>query len=535
MADTYSKDIKKSESIAYTSPGFAAPTKLERGQPQPGNGNLTYIQDLKREDLKMPRRICTYDEMCQTASVSQALEVTQILSLLATANGKYVGVKGSPESQEAADFLNYCTHNMKHGTWLQFCTDMVDYLKYGFSLFNIVLEKRQYGEYKGSIVLDKLSPRSQQSLHGWMFNKKGTELLGMVQKPPRTSATYKPSEFGGLLTSYSLGDLKSNKYAPILNKDLLRFTHKETNRNPQGNSPLASCYEDWAEMNIIQQYEVIGVSKDLGGLVVVRVRQELLDKIKEPEMHPADYSAYLQLEQQVANIHAGKQSYIILGDESQDGKYSYDIKLLGIEGQGKQYKTSEIIENKKKNIYNAFGAGYLLLGQDSHGSYNLSSTAKVTHSFYVERNNAEIKSVLDSDLAPKLLAANGVYLPFSKMPTFEMADPDQLSLDEASKFIQRVKSVGALSPQAAGQVLKDAGITEEGLDGLDFTDKDQSRAGESLGTSGTGSSQDGGAGSTTNNENAVTAKSFRLDYEDNEMFIAVDETTGEQIQIKKES
>lgn len=173
MADKDSKDIKKSESIAYTSPGFATPTQTERGQPQPGTGTLTYIQDLKREDLKMPKRICTYDEMCQTASVAQALEVTQILSLLATANGKYVGVKGSQESQEAADFLNYCIHNMKHGTWLQFCTDMVDYLKYGFSLFNIVLEKRNYGEYKGSIVLDKLSPRSQQSLHGWMFNKKG--------------------------------------------------------------------------------------------------------------------------------------------------------------------------------------------------------------------------------------------------------------------------------------------------------------------------------------------------------------------------
>lgn len=357
----------------------------------------------------------------------------------------------------------------------------------------------------------------------------------MVQKPPRNTATYRASDFGGLLTSYSISDLKTKNYTPILNKDLLRFTHKETNRNPQGNSPLASCYEDWAEMNIIQQYEVIGVSKDLGGLVVVRVRQELLDKIKQPGTYPEDVAAYMQLEQQVANIHAGKQSYIILGDESQDGKYSYDIKLLGIEGQGKQYKTSEIIENKKKNIYNAFGAGYLLLGQDSHGSYNLSSTAKVTHSFYVERNNAEIKSVLDSDLAPKLLAANGVYLPFSKMPKFEMADPDQLSLDEASKFIQRTKSVGALTPQATGEIYKDAGLTTEGIEDLDFTDKGQSRAGESEGTSGTGSSQDGGVGSTTNNENAVTAKSFRLDYEDNEMFVAVDESTGEHIQIKKES
>lgn len=525
---------KVSESVAYTSPGLGTPTMGEQGQPQPTRGSLTLIQDLKEKDLKMPARLCTFDEMALTPEVRQPLEITQILSLLSLVNGKVEPVKGSRVSEEAAEFLNYNFHNMRYGTWFSFCNNAISSLKYGFSLFNIVLEKRKYGEYAGSYCLSKLSPRSQHSLYGWMFDKNGRELLGIVQKPMQAVSTLAPSSWGGVLINYTIQDLASRNYTPIFNKNLVRFTHNETNNNPQGNSPLASCYEDWAELSIIQQYEVIGVSKDLGGLVVVRVRQELLDRAKKPDTYPEDYAAYCDLERQVANIHAGKQSFIILSDEMTEGKdFSYNIKLLGIEGSGKQYKTSEIIEQKKKNIYNNFGAGYLLLGQDSHGSYNLSSTGKLTHSFYVERNNAEFVSVINNDIIPKLLAKNGVYLSWKEMPKFVPSNPDQLSFDEASKFIQRTKSVSGLTKPALEYIYKLLDFPLDGIEELDFSNKGQSRAGESNGTSGTGSSQDGGANSATNMENTGVTKNFYLDWEDDEVYVGTSED-GEMVTINKD-
>lgn len=525
-------DIKKSESRS----NFATPTQWESGQPQPVSGSLSLIQDIKKEELQMPRRLCTFDQMCEDDAVRQPLEITQILSILALANGKWVPGDESGEAKEAANFMNYSIRNMSQGTWVGFCTNAVTNLKYGFSLFNPVLERKSYGTYAGSLTLKKLSPRSQTSVYGWMFDSKGREMLGMVQKPPRNNTSLRPSTFGGSIVHSSIDKLSQYGYVPIYNKSLLRFTHGETNNNPQGNSPLAACFEPWAEKNIIEQYEVIGVSKDLGGLVVVRVKQELLERAKDKATYPQDYEAYLNLENQIANIHAGKQSYIILSDEMEQGKFSYDITLQGIDGGGKQYKTSEIIEQKRKSIYNVFGAGYLLLGQDSHGSYNLSSTGKLVHSFYVERNNLEYAEVLNTDLAPKLLSANKVYLPHNKMPKFVPANPDQLSLDEAGKFIQRVASVQKLTQPVLEKILELAGLPPEGLDELDFSSKGESRAGESEGTSGTGNSQPGGVNSATNVENSGVTKKFILDpsFETDSQVVAVNESTGEHIFIDKE-
>lgn len=526
------RELNKAESIR----GFATPTQREEGQPQPVAGALSLIQDIKREELKMDRRVCTFDQMCEDSAVKQPLELTQILTLLSIVNGKYEGAKGSSASKEAADFLNYNIHNMTYGTWFDFCNNAVTCFKYGFSLFNPVVEKRRYGEYAGSYCLKKLAPRSQASLYGWMFDENGRELLGIVQKPPRANTSLAPSRFGGMITSTNIGDLSNAGYTPIFNKNLIRFTHNSTNNNPQGMSPLVSCFEPWLEKNIIEQYEVIGVSKDLGGLVVVRVKQELLERAAKPTEYPADYTAYLDFESQIANIHAGKQSYIILSDESEDGKYSYDVKLQGIDGGGKQYKTSDIIEQKRKEIYNVFGCGYLLLGQDSHGSYNLSSNGRLVHSFYVERNTAEMVSVLDNDLAPKLLAANGVYLSYKDMPRFIPADPDQLSLDEAGKFIQRAASVNKLTPQTLEQINRMSGMPIEGIEDLDFSSKGESRAGEGLGTSGTGNTQNGGSNSATNVENKSVnfGSKFIKDYETEDFVVAVNAATGEHIYVHKQ-
>ncbi len=534
--------MQEDKNKAESKRGFGTPTQREQGQPQPTRGSLNLIQDIKKEELKMPQRICTFDEMCQDDAVRQPLEITQILSLLGLSKGKYEGNPDSKESQIAADFLNYTIHNMTSGTWFEFCNNAVSSLKYGFSLFNIVMERRNHGEYAGSLVLKKLAPRSQASLYGWMYDDKGRELLGMVQRPTNINTSLAPSRFGGVITSSKVEDVRNAGFTPIFNKNLIRFTHNATNNNPQGNSPLIACFEAWAEKSIIEQYEVIGVSKDLGGLVVVRAKQELLQRAKDPDTYPNDYKAYLQLENQIANIHAGKQSYIILSDEMEQGNYSYDIDLKGIDGGGKQYKTSEIIEQKRKAIYNVFGAGFLLLGQDSHGSYNLSSTGKIVHSFYVERNTEEFVSVLNADLAPKILTANNIFLSHKNMPKFVPANPDQLSLDDAGKFIQRAASVQKATPEAIAHIYRLAGLPTEGIEGLDFSSKGESRAGESEGSSGTGDSQQAGSNSATNVENSGVSKSseeikkFTLDpsFETDNQYVAVDQQTGEHIFIDKE-
>lgn len=509
------EEKNKSDSVikAESTPKTTVPSSSAReiGQPRIVTSS-TYIEDSRKDDLKMPKRLCTFDNMCLDDAVNNSIDVTNLHTVNALANGEFKG-KGSKKSQIAADFLNYCIRNMTHGTWLEACLNAVTDLKYGFSSLNIVTEKRAFGQYSGNRVLRKLSPRDQKSVYGWLFDQKGREFLGFVQKPSIISGKKIPTGFADGLTAASIPRYEELGY-PILRRDqILHFAFNKTNNNPQGNPPLAACYQAWMEKKLVEKYEIVGVSKDLGGAVVLRVPSELIERANDPVNYPAEAAEYKALQQDAANLQAGETSYIVLTSDFDEVTKTplYDLKLQGIEGGGKQYKTSEIIDQKRKSIYNTFGAGFLLLGQDSHGSYGLSTSATSTHGYYVERNILQKVDVINNQLAPRLLAINDIFLDWKDMPEFVAADPNEFSTDEAGKFIQRVASVGKMTPQVLEWLLNKMNAPIDGIEELDFTNKGQSRAGESQGSSGTGNTQDGGVASTVNSENGGTVKNLIVD------------------------
>ena len=113
------------------------------------------------------------------------------------------------------------------------------------------------------------------------------------------------------------------------------------------------------------------------------------------------------------------------------------------------------------------------------------------------------ENVINTQLIPRLLAANGIYLDYEDMPVFKAADPDELSIDEIGKFIQRVKSVGALTPAMWKHLAKKGRLPEEGIDDIDFTDSASSRAGDGMKSPGQGTSTSVGGkdASSANTEN----------------------------------
>ena len=90
------------------------------------------------------------------------------------------------------------------------------------------------------------------------------------------------------------------------------------------------------------------------------------------------------------------------------------------------------------------------------------------------------------------------------MPTFEPADPDELSLDDVGKFIQRAASVGMMTPTMMKELVEKTGLDIEGIDELDFTfSGGQSRAGESQGTSGTGTTAQSNSATNMDNKSLI--------------------------------
>ncbi len=505
------QEIEKAESTSKT---VTRPLQTEKGQPRIITSGK-YIQDQRNKDLGFPQRLCTFDNMVSDDAVYNSIDVTNLLVLIALQGGEYVSPNASSEGKAAADFLNYNIRNMSYGTWMEFIQNANTDLQNGFSIQNLVVERKGVGPYAKDLTLKRLAPRDQKSVYGWVWDKNLRDLKGFVQKPmlrKLREPNLQEIENGITLNDISNGLYKA-KYPFIASQQMIHFRHNPTNNNPQGHSPLLACYDAWMEKKLIERYECVGVSKDLGGAIVLRVPSELIAKANDPANYPAEAQEYADLQRDAGALHAGESSYIVLSSDVDAATKvkNFDFELKGIDGGGKQYKTSEIIDQKRKSIYNVFGAGFLLLGQDGTGSNALSTNQQSTHDLYVERNILWKCDVLNNQLAPRLLAVNNVYLDYKDMPVFKPADPTKPDFETLSKAIQRMKSTGAMTPSALEHVYQTLGLPTEGIEDLIFDDGDTSRGGESGGTSGVGGTQSGGASSEENLENSMQPKQIVTD------------------------
>lgn len=519
-----SNEVVKAET---SSKRFNLPkSSKEVGQPRIITSGY-FVQESKKTDLVMPRQLFTYDSMAEDSAIFNSVDITNLHVVNALYNGKFVPKGKSRKSKIAADFLNYCIRNMSYGTWYDAMANAATDLQYGFSLMNIVLEKRTYGKYKGAWCIKKLSPRDQKSVYGWLWDKDFREVKGFVQRPNVTqSQKLSNLSFGGGISELSIPREINGTYPVIKSDQLLHFTYNSTLNNPQGHSPLFNCYSAWKEKKLIEQFQLVSVSKGYGGALILRVPSELIEKAELGD--DAAYAEYTQLQQDAAKFNSGESAYIVLTSDTDEvsKKYLYDVEFKGVEGSLSEVDTTEIIKEKQKAIYNCFGTSFLLLGQDGVGSYNLSTTGTSTHGYYVERNIIQKVVTIENSLMPKLLAANNIHLDWDDMPFFAPADPEEFDLDILSKFIQRVGSVNKLTPEVQKHLFEKAKLPIDGIEELDFTDKGQSRAGESQGTSGTGNTQQGGSTSSTNMEN----KSMRNLVVDGDKII--DSVTGSVVNLQ---
>jgi hypothetical protein len=180
--------------------------------------------------------------------------------------------------------------------------------------------------------------------------------------------------------------------------------------------------------------------------------------------------------------------------------YEYDFKLLGVDGGGKQFDTSEIIREKNTDIANAFLASHLLLGQQGNTtSYNASTAGALNNSLPIKKSILEKVNILKYHLATALFDANKIPYSHKDLPDFKYYDTDRPTLDDVGKFLQRVKSVGAATEELVKFSYNLLDINTEGLDLLDFTGEDKSKAGTSQGSSGQGTN--GQQNSSLNMEN----------------------------------
>ncbi len=464
-----------------------------------GTTGLAAVQDYI--DLVMPYELSSYenrmrsfDKMALNSAVATALDFNYIT--IEKAFGKFTVVPSderNPESVEIAKFVDYNFRNMRQ-TLRQVVRNAVTFKKYGFSVIEKGYERITSGEYSGTYnyKIRNLATRPQQSLDRskpFEYDVNGRSILYARQN----SQYFRDND------GFSSNASFSSTYLDIPRNKFMLFGYNTTDTNPFGESPLVGCFRDVKEMDLITEYETVGVTRDMGGMLVFGVPSEILNKaaadVNSPEARSLE-----RLEEQGALCHAGEQTSMIIPRELLEGSttaQAYDMKLTGVEGGGKMYNTSDIIRAKQKAILDRFGAGHLILGEGG-GSYALIEGKNSIHAHYVERDIRVIEEVINEDLIPQLLSLNGINIPEDMMPKLRAGNVEPVSLDESGKFLQRLGSVGLL-PKYDVSFLNELyakseydyripeGTTREQLELL--LSEDSSRAGEGQGTSGTGNSQ----------------------------------------------
>lgn len=240
MAET--EDIEKKDSKGL------AVSRLPLG-PQGFSGLKTvsgYIYEELKKDLRFPKAAKTFQEMSYDPTIKAANNLLDMT--IGRVDWQFKVRDEAPENaKRATEFLNWCMRNMEELDWKEFINEVGSYRIYGYHIAEKVYTQVKTGKWAGRIKWADLPSRAQSTIHKWEFNQDGRKLTGVEQLPP---AIYNRPVF--------------THPVRIDRKKFMLFRYDVKNNNPEGTSPLKGCYIPWKYKALVEEYEAVGVAKDLG-------------------------------------------------------------------------------------------------------------------------------------------------------------------------------------------------------------------------------------------------------------------------------
>lgn len=267
----------------------------------------------------------------------------------------------SNEDKEIAEFFKGCLFEDMSSSWEDTLSEILSFLPWGWSYHEVVF-KRRAGESSdpslnskfndGKIGWRKWPIRSQESLERWSIDDAGG-IQGMIQRP-------------------------APKYIeitiPIFKSLLFRTTsHKN---NPEGKALLRACYRPWYFKQQIENFEGIGIERDLAGLPTMKIPADYLAPDADAEKKAVgDYCKEL-----VTSIRAnGQEGVVYPSDVYPDTSIPmFEFTLAGT-GSRRLFDTDKIIARKNQEILMRLMADFIILGHEKVGSFALAQplSAKV--------------------------------------------------------------------------------------------------------------------------------------------------------------
>ena len=238
-------------------------------------------------------------------------------------------VEAASEEQpdlDAKEFLWQNMNMMHRQTWRSHVVDALESIEWGFSIGEIVLEKRD----DGRLWLANIEPRGQETLFKWGFdNEEDRDIAtSFIQRDPDTGSTH---------------DIPLDK--------TVHMTFRGRKGNPQGKPLLRDIYRPWRFQKDMENLEAIGVERDVGGMPIYEWPEE-----------PHETEDEDAVKEMLRNLRNDEEAYAMI---------PHGAKLIAYSGGSKNMDIGAVIDRYKKEILMRGFAQWLMLGMGNVGTQAL--------------------------------------------------------------------------------------------------------------------------------------------------------------------
>lgn len=405
----------------------------------------TFYEEFLRE-LRGKKGIETYREMAENDdTIGGILFAVEMLIRQASWNVEPGG--DTPKDKEAAEFVEQCMHDMQD-TWTDTISEILSFLTYGWSFHEIVY-KRRMGKTRdqktrskyndGLIGWRKLPIRAQETLYQWEYDDEDN-LIAMTQLPP---------------PNYGLITIPMDK--------AMLFRTKSRKGNPEGRSILRNAYRSWYFKRRIQEYEGIGIERDLAGLPVFTAPEDIaIWDEDDPDM----VKLRTGMEAMVQKIRVDELAGIVK-------PHGFEFELLN-SGGSKQFDTNAIIQRYDTGMAMTVLADFIFLGHQQVGSFALSSDKTELFSMAIGAYLDIICETFNSQGIPQLIDVNGSHFDgITDYPKLAHGDIENADIQKLAAYIKDMTGVGILVPDDGLEdyVREAAGLPERTSDTRTIDDK----------------------------------------------------------------
>lgn len=422
---------KKDDSKALLPDEGQTPTRIKTGEVGFSALHMRFgqIREESNTQFQMPNLTKVVQDMGYSPVVSIGINAINVLMNKApVVISPVVGEDATDKARR--EYLISVLEDMED-SWLSTMQRIATFKEWGHQVSEVVLRRRKYengSKYNDGLVgIRKLAHRPQSSIVKWNFDATGRTLESISQ-----SISSAENQIVFMKQTDDNGHLRISR-----NKFLL-FRAGILSDNPLGSSILKSAYLSYRMLTLLEEHMMTGVSKDTSGIPYAQIDV----KYMSTDATDSDKAFYNSLQTVLNGLAEGTVKSIILPTlvDPTTGQDKFKLQLLE-QKSGKAYDLPLIIRQLQANILSVLSADSIVMGADG-GSFSLNDSSTNLLALKVADLLQQIADTLNAELVPLLWRANGWSL--DRLPKVTFGESSKVSMEEFSKFLQRVFSVGGI-------------------------------------------------------------------------------------------